>query len=180
MTEHTRAQELIAAAVADGLTDEEMEWFDAHLRDCPACATALNDARTLSGKLGSLFAAVRPAPALEDQVIQSLREAAARRRLLSGWRRKLAVGVAASVGIGLTGVAMDRLVGLSEVAVPASLPRRQRAGQDGSAVEIVLGQLSGNLESATVRCQPIHTSRSARDGQRPWQPPADRNIRQGF
>jgi hypothetical protein len=113
MSEHAWVQEQIAAAVADGLTPEETERLDTHLRDCPECAAALDDSRTLDGKLGSLFAAVRPGPLLGDRVIQALRSAESRRRVLSGWRRKLAVGIAASVGIGLTGAAVDQLAGLS-------------------------------------------------------------------
>jgi hypothetical protein len=125
MSDHARAQESIAAAAADGLTAEEAERLDAHLRDCPECARALAEARGLGDKLGSLFAPARPGPALEDRVIQSLRDADARRRVLSGWRRKLAAGVAASVGLGLTGAAV------SQLAAPGGLPTPAPTGLAG-------------------------------------------------
>ncbi len=134
MSDHAWTREHVAAAAADGLTAEEAERLDAHLRDCPECARALAEARELGGRLGSLFAPVRPGPALEDRVIQSLRDADARRRVLAGWRRKLAAGVAASVGIGLAGAGMSQLAG------PGGLPLPSPAG--------VLASLEGRQISA--------------------------------
>jgi hypothetical protein len=111
MTDHAWIQEHIAAAVADGLTAEEAERFESHIRDCPECTAALADARKFDGKLGALFATVRPSPAFEDRTIQTLRVTESQRRLRVGWQRKLAIGIAASVGIGLTGVAIDQFLG---------------------------------------------------------------------
>src|SRR5205823_5187198 len=85
MSDHAWVQEHIATAVAGGLTADEAERLDAHVRDCPACAAALAEARTLDRGLGSLFAPVRPGPELEDEVIGALRATRARRRLLEGW-----------------------------------------------------------------------------------------------
>jgi hypothetical protein len=110
MSDHAWAQEHIATAVADGLSAQEADRFNAHVRDCPECAAALHDARTLNDRLGSLFAPARPDPMLEDRVIRGLREATTRRRRLSGWRRRLAIGLAASVGIGVAGVAAEWLL----------------------------------------------------------------------
>src|SRR5262245_48618381 len=106
MSDHAWTQEQIAAAVAGGLTAEESERLGAHVRDCPECAAALADARRLDQELGSLFTPVRPGTMLEDRMILALRRANTRRLLLAGWKRKLAVGVAASVGLGLTGAAV--------------------------------------------------------------------------
>jgi hypothetical protein len=109
MSDHAWTQEHIAAAVADGLSAQETERLDAHVRDCPDCSAALRDARGLNDRLGSLFAPARPGPMLEDRVIKGLREATVRRRRMSGWRRRLAIGLAASVGIGVAGVAAEKL-----------------------------------------------------------------------
>ncbi len=131
MSDHAQFQELIAAAVADALTPEEYERLEAHALECQACATSLANARNLSGKLGSLFAAVRPGPALEDRVIQALRAAEMRRRVQSGWRKKLAVGIAASALVGLTGAGVQRLGDVSEL--PFANPLRLLPGQAGEA-----------------------------------------------
>ena len=79
MSEHAWVQEQIAAAVAGGLSAAEAERLDAHTRDCPECAAALAEARTLDRGLGALFAPVRPGPALEDRVIGNLRATRVRR-----------------------------------------------------------------------------------------------------
>src|SRR5207245_10874925 len=109
MTDDAWVQEHIAAAIAGGLTAAEAERFDGHVRDCPECATALADARSLDRGLGTLFAPVRPGPALEERTIDALRAAKARRLILSGWRGKLAVGIAASVGLGAIGAGVGQL-----------------------------------------------------------------------
>ncbi|HTK78400.1 MAG TPA: zf-HC2 domain-containing protein, partial [Gemmataceae bacterium] len=109
MTDHAWAQEHIAAAVVGGLTAAEAERFDAHVRDCPECATAFADARTLDRGLGTLFADVRPGPALADRTIDALRAAKVRRMILSGWKGKLAVGLAASVGLGAIGAGVAQM-----------------------------------------------------------------------
>jgi Domain of unknown function (DUF4349)/Putative zinc-finger len=121
MSDHAWVQEQIAAAVAGGLTGPEAERLDAHVRDCPECAAALADARTLDRGLGSLFAPVRPGPELEDEVIHGLRAARARRLLLSGWKRTLAVGVAASVGLGITGAMVSQLAELGRLPFPGAV-----------------------------------------------------------
>src|SRR5438552_10464407 len=109
MTDHAWVQEHIAATVAGGLTAAEAERFDAHVRDCPECATALADTRALDRGLGTLFAPDRPGPALEDRTIHALRAAKARRVILSGWKGKLAAGIAASVGLGAIGAGVGQL-----------------------------------------------------------------------
>src|SRR5262245_32985835 len=129
MTEHHWTQEHVAAAVAGGLNTEEAERFDAHVRDCPECAAAVADARKLDRGLGTLFARVRPGPGLEDDVIRALRATRVRRRLvLSGWKPKLAFGVAASIGLGITGAMVSQLAGLETLPFPGSISMsRERA-----------------------------------------------------
>ena len=110
MSDHAWVQEQIATAVADGLSGEETERFDAHVRECQEWPVpAFANARSLDGKLGSLFASVRPAAAAGGPRDRDARAAAVRRRVISGWRRKLAAGIAATVGLGLTGAGMNWL-----------------------------------------------------------------------
>jgi uncharacterized membrane protein len=121
MSDHIRVLEDIAAAVAGGLTPEESEQLDAHVRDCRECAAALDEARTLDRKLQAMFLPDRPGAALEERAIQTFRVAETRRRLQSGWRRKVAIGVAASVGITITGAGVSLLAGREALPGPADM-----------------------------------------------------------
>jgi hypothetical protein len=147
MSDHAWVQEHIAAAVADGLTPEESERLNAHVRDCPECSADLALARTADRRLRSLFNRDWPGPALEDRAIRSLHAAAARkRRLLSGWRRKLAVGVAASVGLTVTGAGVSWLAGRGGLPEPSQMlamagsPEPEavaRASKESTRLEVV-------------------------------------------
>jgi hypothetical protein len=117
MSDHTWTQEHAAAFVAGGLSAEETERLEAHVRDCPACAAAVSAARDLDRGLGELFAPGRPGPALEDRAVRSFRAGRQRRKLLTGWPKRLAAGIAATVGLTVTGYAVSRLGG------PEGLPR---------------------------------------------------------
>ena len=71
MSEHVWAQDQIPVAVTGGLDAADAERLEAHARSCPECTAALADARALDRGLGKLFAAARPGPTLEDQVIRT-------------------------------------------------------------------------------------------------------------
>src|SRR5262245_28928405 len=121
MSEHAWTQEHIAVAVAGGLEAADVERLDAHVRDCSACAAALADARRLDRGLSTLFTAARPGPAAEDRLIRSLWAMPAPRAPRSGrfWP-KILWGVAASVGIGLTGAGMTLLAGNGALPFPGA------------------------------------------------------------
>src|SRR6516165_7313580 len=106
MSDHTWTQEHDVAFVAGGLSADEAERLEAHVRDCPACAAAVSAARDLDRGLGELFAADRPGPALEDRVVRSFRAGRQRRKLLTGWPMRFAAGIAATVGLTVTGYAV--------------------------------------------------------------------------
>jgi hypothetical protein len=134
MSDHIWAREHIAVAIADGLSADEMERLDVHLRGCDECAAALREARQLSGRLTSLFAPARPSPALEDRTIATLRDGVARRAPL-GWKRKLAAGLAASVGIGLAGATVDKMAGINGLSLsPSSEMLAARAAGDANSI----------------------------------------------
>ncbi len=67
------------------------------------------DVERIESHLGRLFASVQPGPLLEDRTINALRLAHTRRLLRGSWKRRLALGIAASVGLGLTGAGMSYL-----------------------------------------------------------------------
>jgi hypothetical protein len=123
MSDHTWTQEHAAAFVAGGLSAEEAERLEAHVRDCPACAAAVSAARDLDRGLGSLFAADRPGPALEDRAVRSFRAGRRRWKLLTGWPKQLAAGIAATVGLSVTGYAVSRLGGPDGMTFPGD-PRQ--------------------------------------------------------
>src|SRR5207247_7841542 len=67
--------ENIASYCAGGLEAGECGRVEQHTASCKTCARALVEARDVERGLESLFASVRPDPALEDRVINSLRAA---------------------------------------------------------------------------------------------------------
>jgi hypothetical protein len=153
MSDHTWAVEQVAAYVAGGLDAVECERFDAHARDCPACATALADARSIDRGLSSLFASVRPRPLLEDDTIQKLRTERTRQVFLRGWPRKLAVGVAASVGLGLTGAAASRFDENGTLPLPGLVSRSDRVHGDLASLEAAVGRFSGSFPTQAYQSE---------------------------
>src|SRR4051794_41031536 len=118
MSEHAWTQENIAAFVAGGLDAAEGERLERHAAECAECAALLDEARTLDRGLGALFAAGRPGPTLEDRLIRTLRDDEARRQLRWRGRRRLMLGAAAAVALGVTGAGMSRLVDAKELPMP--------------------------------------------------------------
>ena len=113
MSEHAWSQEQTAAYVAEGLDAAEAERFEAHVRECSACASALDRARRLDRGMSSLFALARPRLDLEDRALRVLRTEPYRIPALSGvWRKcaLVAAGVAAVITLG--GVVGTRLESL--------------------------------------------------------------------
>jgi hypothetical protein len=128
MSEHAFVQENIEAYVTGGLDAAEIERVDKHAAECPACTAALNDARRLDGCLEAIFAGARPEPALEDRLIQSVRDMNARQGTGHRWVRSLAWGTAATVAVGLTGAGASRLFNAEGLPSPAtSFSARTRA-----------------------------------------------------
>src|SRR5262245_27008715 len=139
MSEHAWVQEHIAAHLSGGLDAAETERVEAHLRECPACEAALKDARTLDRNLGSLFAAAQPGPALEDRLIRALRQPISPRAMRSGWQRKLAIGIAASVGLGLTGAGMSYVASEGGLRFPGSSGSMLETALDSTDSMTVVG-----------------------------------------
>lgn len=116
MSDHTWSQENIAAFLVGGLSADDRERLEAHVRDCRDCADALAAARQFDRSLCDLFAPMRPPLGLEDRAVRAARTGRARRPMLPSWRRKLAAGVAATVGLGVAGA------GASRFEMPSRLP----------------------------------------------------------
>jgi hypothetical protein len=138
MSEHAWVHDNLTAYVAGGLDAAEGERVEAHAAECETCAATLRDARALDHRLDALFAAARPAPALEDRVIQALRKAPLPARPFAPWTKRLAWGAAATVALGATGAGVSQWanpdalplpgVAQSEAVVVASQSPGQRAG----------------------------------------------------
>jgi hypothetical protein len=132
MSDHTWTQEHAAAFVAGGLSADEAERLEAHVRDCPACAAAVAAARDLDRGLGELFAADRPGPALEDRAVRSFRAGRRRWKLLTGWPKRLAAGIAATIGLTATGYAVSRFGGPDGLKFPGDPLRIAWLDTEGS------------------------------------------------
>ena len=120
MSDHAWVQEHVAAYLAGGLDAQEAERLEAHARECPECAAALERARRLDSGLLALFADAHPAPGLEDRAIARMRAAPERKRLVLNRRAKWAMAAAAVLLLGVIGgVASNADIGLpGESAAP--------------------------------------------------------------
>lgn len=98
--DHIWVQEHMAARALGGLSAADAARLDAHAADCPECSAELAAVRALDRDLDALFAPVRSvAPRPVGDVWAS-------RGWRFGWRKPLVAGLAASVGLGLTGVVL--------------------------------------------------------------------------
>jgi hypothetical protein len=129
MSEHAWVHENLAAYVAGGLDAGEGERVEAHAAACESCAAALREARAFDRDMNALFAATRPAPALEDRLIQVLR-ATTRPRRVPHWSRKLAWGAAATVALGATGAGMSRLMDPNGLPFPGTVQVDQTVAEE--------------------------------------------------
>lgn len=123
MSEHAWVQEHVAAYLASGLDAQEAERLEAHARDCPACGTALADARRLDDCLSALFVGVHPDSGLEDRAVARLRTATPR-RLVFNPRAKWAVAAAAVLLLGVVGAVAGSIA--SEKGLRTASPRAGR------------------------------------------------------
>ena len=113
MSEHetNHIVDQIEAYLAEGLSPDERRAFEEHAASCAACGRALADARCADAELRELFAAARPAAALEDHVIRSLRTARTpHRRIIHPMALRSAAAVAAAVLLTGTGVVVSNVL----------------------------------------------------------------------
>src|SRR5262249_15796080 len=130
MSDHAWALENIAAFVAGGLDAEEAERLEQHAATCPECAAALHQARSLDQGLDTLFAADRPGPEMEERAIHALRAESVNAALRGRFWRRVALGAAAAVVLGITGAAMSQLFAQHALQFPGvrqSQPSQDRA-----------------------------------------------------
>src|SRR5262245_30467449 len=104
MAEHAWVLENIAAYHAGGLEAAEREQLEQHIAICEPCARAFEEAAGIDRALETLFADVRPNPALEDRMIHALQTRPARTIWYTPIRMRTvlqaAAGLAAVVFIG--------------------------------------------------------------------------------
>jgi hypothetical protein len=122
MSDHAWCREQIEAYVLGGLTAEETERLENHVRDCADCAAALADARRIDGDLGGLFADARTDPGLEDRAIGTIRTVRPRRKWSFSIRLPR-VAIAAGVLLVLTtvGAMVGALMNGGRLPMPGAL-----------------------------------------------------------
>lgn len=119
MTDHIWTQEQIATFLADGLDAAETERFQAHVRDCAECFTAVEAARAFDGGLANLFASARPSPMLEDRTVKALRApATVPARTARVWGRRALMGLAATLVIGAFGAVTSLVIANGGLPMP--------------------------------------------------------------
>jgi hypothetical protein len=148
-SDHAWAQESVAAYLAGGLSADEAVRLEAHTRDCPACAAALDAARRFDLGLNALFAGAQAGPDLEDRAVRKFREGPPRT-----WQmptsRAARVLIAAGVLIALGGIgALAGSIPAGGLPLPGNLraPRIDVAMTDiaakRSAPALVAGEAQG-------------------------------------
>ena len=133
MSDHAWVQENIASYLAGGLEPSERERLEQHIAACESCAALLEEARGLDQTLQSLFASVRPAAALEDRMIRSLRTAPRRYRIGRLVTAIAAVLLVGAIGAGATTFIMRGRVpfpGQWEVALGSAKDFQNRSADD--------------------------------------------------
>lgn len=119
MSDHIWTHERIAAFLADGLDAIERERFDAHVRDCSECFTALEAARAFDGGLANLFSSARPSALLEDRTVRAIREPKiVPARPMSRWGRRALMGLAATLVIGAFGAVTSFVIANGGLPMP--------------------------------------------------------------
>jgi hypothetical protein len=100
-SDHAWAQESVAAYLAGGLSADEAARLEAHARECPACAAALDTARRFDTGLNALFAGAQAGPDLEDRAVQKFRAGPSRKSRMPTSRAArvlIAAGVLIALG----------------------------------------------------------------------------------
>jgi hypothetical protein len=120
MSEHAWVRENVASYLAGGLEPAERDRLERHAASCEPCAGALAEERDLDRTMDTLFAAVRPEPALEDRLIQSLRA----KPLRNGFRTPvfawIGLSAAALLFLGLFGLGVSTLIEGGDLLFPGA------------------------------------------------------------
>lgn len=167
MSDHAWTQDHVAAAVVGGLSAEEAERFDAHVRDCADCAAAVATARRMDGRLTGLFADVRPGPGLEDQVVTLTRTPPGRRIKLVRRFPRWAVAALVLIALGAAGAITSGFVGDGRLPLPGEARTRVAVFVDNSG-----GMVSGDMAS------PLYAAKEgAKQDHELWDVTRDERIR---
>ena len=132
MSEHAWTQDNLAAHVAGGLDAAERERLERHLADCFDCTSALENARAADRRLLALFKGVQPGPALEDRLIRSLRQGAARKRVSPGFSGpwvKVVLATAAAALLAVVGAGISMVIENDGLLAAAS-PEEESSNKD--------------------------------------------------
>jgi anti-sigma-K factor RskA len=160
MSEHVQWADSVGAYLLGALPDDELEAFEAHLRECPDCRRDVEELRVAADALPVSVPSVSPPPALKQRIMSvveseaELLAAAGRRadtpqavapapprRRLGGWRIRPAFAAVAAVALLALGVAAGALLpggdGGRTVVASSTAPGAQvelEIGDDGSTL----------------------------------------------
>ena len=150
MSDHAWVQEHVAAYLASGLDAQEAERLEAHARDCPACGTALTDARRLDDCLSALFVGVHPDSGLEDRAVARLRTATPRRVVFNP-RAKWAVAAAAVLLLGTIGAVAGSVASGGSLKMPGDAAAASAPADRKDAAEVTRNEAERAQEHALAR-----------------------------
>ncbi len=150
MSDHAWVQEHVAAYLASGLDAQEAERLEAHARDCPACGTALTDARRLDDCLSALFVGVHPDSGLEDRAVARLRIATPRRVVFNP-RAKWAVAAAAVLLLGTIGAVAGSVASGGSLKMPGDAAAASAPADRKDAAEVTRNEAGRAQEHALAR-----------------------------
>jgi hypothetical protein len=167
MSDHAWVVEQVASYLAGGLEPAEVERLENHTAECGICAQVLAEARRLDQTMETLFAEVRPGPALEDRMVRSLRGVPRPRRPRLAWIARLAASVAAVVVLALVGMLMNHLIGQGQLPILAfgdAERARSLAQNDLKQLELVLASKQrARPDLSPIEQQPIIRTPEALD-----------------
>src|SRR5437763_1434343 len=121
MSDHVWSQDQIEAFVVGGLTADEAERLEGHVRDCPDCAAAVAAARRIDRGLGGLFTEIRTDAGLEDRAVLAVRTVRQRRLMLSSRMARFVVAAGVLLALGAVGALTGTLISGGQLPLPGIL-----------------------------------------------------------
>jgi hypothetical protein len=101
MSEHAWFREHVEARLAGGISADDADRFQTHLKGCEVCREIFAESAAFAESMENLFAGIGPEPGLEDRVIHRLR--AAPRAAAGGAVRMWGLAAAAAALLGFVG-----------------------------------------------------------------------------
>lgn len=144
MTDHVWSQEQIAAYLAGGLSSEESERLERHVKECVECHEALTAATHFDRGLGTLFLPLRPKPGLEDRAIRAVRSAPKRSVIFFvGWPRRITAVAAGIIALTTFGALAASMMNGGRLPMPGE---DRRVARETAGTPVALLPTFGGLD----------------------------------